>query len=286
MGSRHTGCFGDYVAEDCPIPVAAHPGQTTQSDTPATQPQWVHKDGSLCPSWEECDTYEHTSLDGNETIQRIKGSAVPPQFEEYYPYHEDGSSCTHRDQRKCPMRMHYSEFGLSQLGIQPNKKQAFNHEGPTDMSNVRCTHGPSIRSCSRCNPDNPALSCDHGKPWGAECVECGRTDGHVDGFNEQRDGNVGELIDGRVDVYGDPVMGFTRHAQVWSGILGIEVQPWQVALCMLGYKLVRTGITPDYSDNSDDIEGYLDIFRQLMPDMVQARDTAEYLAGGGQGARA
>lgn len=97
---------------------------------------------------------------------------------------------------------------------------------------------------------------------------------------------VEEVIDGRVDVYGDPAKVFVRHAQVWSGILGIEVQPWQVALCMIGYKLVRTGITPDYSDNSDDIEGYLDIFRQLMPDMVQARDTAEYLTGGGQGARA
>lgn len=102
----------------------------------------------------------------------------------------------------------------------------------------------------------------------------------------ERDGNVGELIDGRVDVYGDPVTGFVRHAQVWSGILGHEVQPWQVALCMIGYKLVRTSITPDYSDNSDDVDGYLDIFRQLLgDDMVQARDTAAYLAGGGKGAR-
>lgn len=103
---------------------------------------------------------------------------------------------------------------------------------------------------------------------------------------DQRDGNVGELIDGRVDVYGDPVTGFIRHAQVWSGILGIEVHPWQVALCMIGYKLVRTSITPDYSDNSDDVDGYLDIFKQLIgDDMVQARDTAAYLAGGGKGAR-
>lgn len=103
---------------------------------------------------------------------------------------------------------------------------------------------------------------------------------------EQRDGNVGELIDGRVNVYGDPAKVFIRQAQAWSGILGIEVQPWQVALCMLSYKLVRTAVTPDYSDNSDDIEGYLDIFRTIIgEDMVQARDTAAYLAGGGKGAR-
>lgn len=96
---------------------------------------------------------------------------------------------------------------------------------------------------------------------------------------------VTELIDGRVDVYGDPVEVFTRHAQVWSGILGVEVQPWQVALCMMGYKMVRTAVTPDYSDNSDDIDGYKDIFVKLMPDMVHARNTADYLAGGGKGAR-
>lgn len=98
---------------------------------------------------------------------------------------------------------------------------------------------------------------------------------------------VDELVDGRVDVYGEVTTCFVRHAQVWSGILGIEVQPWQVALCMMGYKLVRTGITPDYSDNSDDIDGYLDIFRTLMGDeMVHARDTEGYIARGGKGARA
>lgn len=40
------------------------------------QPRWRHNDGSLCPDWESCDTYEHTSADGNETIQKIK--ARPP----------------------------------------------------------------------------------------------------------------------------------------------------------------------------------------------------------------
>lgn len=189
------------------------------------EPQWVHNDGTPCADWHRCDTYEHTSLDGNETIQRIQG-----------------------------------------VGSVTWKKKDL--EPKPDEICVACPHLWTSHAAS---------SSDDG------CRLCACTRYH-DQLG-QRDGNVGELIDGRVNVYGDPVMGFTRHAQVWSGILGIEVQPWQVALCMLGYKLVRTGITPDYSDNSDDIEGYLDIFRQLMPDMVQARDTAEYLDGGGVGAR-
>jgi len=103
---------------------------------------------------------------------------------------------------------------------------------------------------------------------------------------DQRDGNVGELIDGRVDVYGDPAVVFVRQAQIFSAILGVEVQPWQVALLMVGYKLVRTSVTPDYSDNSDDIDGYLDIFKTIIgDDMVHARDTKDYIAQGGAGAR-
>jgi hypothetical protein len=54
----------------------------------------------------------------------------------------------------------------------------------------------------------------------------------------------------------------------------------------MGYKLGRTAITPDYSDNVDDIDGYEDIFRTLIGDeMIQARDTKAYIAGGGKGAR-
>jgi hypothetical protein len=48
---------------------------------------------------------------------------------------------------------------------------------------------------------------------------------------------------------------------------------------MAGMKLVRTSVTPDYSDNSDDVDGYMDIFRRLVgDDMVHARTPAEYWA--------
>lgn len=98
-------------------------------------------------------------------------------------------------------------------------------------------------------------------------------------MTDTRDGTVGEVIDTRVQVYGDPVVTFVQIAQVWSGILGVEVQPTSVPLCLIGMKLVRTVQAPDYSDNSDDVEGYLDIFRQIVgDDMIHARSVAEYIA--------
>ena len=90
--------------------------------------------------------------------------------------------------------------------------------------------------------------------------------------------NPTEFIDRRSQVYGEPVECFTRIAQVWSGILGVEIQPWQVPLCMIGLKSVRTSLAPDYSDNSDDIDGYLDIFRRIIgKDMIEARSVSEYI---------
>lgn len=100
----------------------------------------------------------------------------------------------------------------------------------------------------------------------------------VEKFHARRPGNVGEVIDQRVSVYGEPVQGFERIAQVWSGILGHEVTAEEVALCQMGMKLVRAQNAPDYSDNSDDVEGYLDIFRKVVGDqMIHARSVTEYV---------
>ena len=89
---------------------------------------------------------------------------------------------------------------------------------------------------------------------------------------------LSEVIDGRREVYGDPREMFPRVAEVWSGILGTWVNAVDVPLMLIGYKLVRTAHAPNYSDNSDDIEGYLDIFRELVgKDMIHARSVEEYL---------
>lgn len=89
---------------------------------------------------------------------------------------------------------------------------------------------------------------------------------------------VNEVIDGRRSVYGQPTDTFARIAQMWSAQLGIEVNAWQVPLLLISVKLIRTGEAPTYSDNSDDIEGYLAIFREIIGlDMVHARSVDEYL---------
>lgn len=134
------------------------------------------------------------------------------------------------------------------------------------------------KTCVNCKHDSDTLDaggyCNQlvlrggvGDPCGCRCV-----------FEEQRDGTVGEVIDQRVQVYGNPVETFARIAEVWSGILGVTVDATDVPLCLIGMKLVRTTQAPDYSDNSDDVEGYLDIFRQLVgEDMIHARSVKEYV---------
>lgn len=98
-------------------------------------------------------------------------------------------------------------------------------------------------------------------------------------MEQEREGTVGEVIDGRRGVYGDPGEMFARAAQIWSGILGTHVNAVDVPLMLIGYKVLRAQHTPDYSDNSDDVEGYLDIFRELVgEDMIHARSVSEYLA--------
>jgi hypothetical protein len=90
---------------------------------------------------------------------------------------------------------------------------------------------------------------------------------------------VNEVIEGRRSVYGNPTDTFARMAQMVSGLLGFEVHAWQIPMIMIITKLVRTNQCPTYSDNSDDIEGYLAIFRELIgDDMVHARSVDEYLA--------
>lgn len=90
---------------------------------------------------------------------------------------------------------------------------------------------------------------------------------------------VGEVIDGRRGVYGEPTNTYPRIAAMWQALLdGNEVQGWHVPLMMIAAKMVRTVEAPDYSDNSDDIEGYLAIFRELIgEDMIPARSVSEYL---------
>lgn len=55
--------------------------------------------------------------------------------------------------------------------------------------------------------------------------------------------------------YGHPYEDFSRTSKIWSAILGIEVTPEQVALCMIGVKISRECHRPQ-RDNRVDIAGY------------------------------
>lgn len=64
------------------------------------------------------------------------------------------------------------------------------------------------------------------------------------------------LIHGdRQQDYDHPLDNFTRIAKIWSVILGIEVTPEQVGLCMVGTKIAREAYHPK-RDNLVDGAGY------------------------------
>ena len=65
------------------------------------------------------------------------------------------------------------------------------------------------------------------------------------------------LVSGeRQSTYGHPSKNFVDTARLWSVVLGIEVTPQQVALCMVQLKLAREVFSPK-RDNLVDAIGYL-----------------------------
>lgn len=63
--------------------------------------------------------------------------------------------------------------------------------------------------------------------------------------------------------YGTPYVNHKRIADIWSVILGIEVTPSQVALCMAGVKIARLVETPDHIDSFVDGAAYIAIAGEL-----------------------
>jgi hypothetical protein len=59
----------------------------------------------------------------------------------------------------------------------------------------------------------------------------------------------------RGEDYGHPYHDFGRTAKIWSAILGVDVTPEQVALCMIGVKMSRECNRPK-RDNRVDMAGY------------------------------
>lgn len=64
--------------------------------------------------------------------------------------------------------------------------------------------------------------------------------------------------------YGSPHVNHERIAKIWEVILGIEVTPSQVALCMVGTKLARLVETPDHLDSFIDGAAYMAIAAEIV----------------------
>ena len=71
-----------------------------------------------------------------------------------------------------------------------------------------------------------------------------------------------QTIAERGEVYGDPLTDMARIAGMWGSILGVEIPPTKVAMCMVAVKLSRLTTSPNHADSAIDIAGYAAILRE------------------------
>ena len=90
------------------------------------------------------------------------------------------------------------------------------------------------------------------------------------------------LLAGRESVYGNRVDNMTRVAEMWNGYLGTDIiTPADVAMMFTLYKAYRFKVTPDYSDNINDVLGYAEMVREVQEatgGLIHAETVKEYLA--------
>ena len=63
--------------------------------------------------------------------------------------------------------------------------------------------------------------------------------------------------------YGEPSRLFEHIAKRWSLVLGVEVTPPQVALCLIDLKLARLTTDPGHLDSITDVAGYAACLREV-----------------------
>ena len=69
-----------------------------------------------------------------------------------------------------------------------------------------------------------------------------------------------KYINGEKDeVYGTPLINHQRIAQLWQVVLGTEISPAEVAICMALVKVARLVQTPDHEDSYIDAAAYMAI---------------------------
>lgn len=72
------------------------------------------------------------------------------------------------------------------------------------------------------------------------------------------------LIEGeRDDIYGTPLTNHKRIALLWQVVLGTEISPAEVAICMALVKVARLVNTPDHQDSFIDAAAYMAIAGEI-----------------------
>ena len=71
------------------------------------------------------------------------------------------------------------------------------------------------------------------------------------------------VIEHRERSYGPTRELFARIAARWSLVLGIDVTPAQVALCLIDLKLARLSRDPSHLDSIVDVAGYAACLREV-----------------------
>ena len=75
--------------------------------------------------------------------------------------------------------------------------------------------------------------------------------------------HVANVIAERSAQYGDAAPNMSAIAARWSAMLGREVTPAQVVLCLLDLKLARLAHDPTHEDSAVDVCGYAALLREL-----------------------
>ena len=65
------------------------------------------------------------------------------------------------------------------------------------------------------------------------------------------------VVDKRRGEYGEPEHLFANIAERWSQVLGVDVTPVQVALCLADLKMARLAHNPKHLDSLIDVAGYV-----------------------------
>ena len=92
-----------------------------------------------------------------------------------------------------------------------------------------------------------------------------------------------ELLAQRQQVYGDRVANMTNVGTMWSGYLrarfpDVDITAVDVSLMMAMYKEYRMSVEPSYSDNIDDVDGYMAMARECIgDDLIKARTVDEFI---------